>query len=408
MLFFDLYNYLKNLVNYEPDLILLPEVNQKVLNFSFFSESHDILVHAYKKIVPQSLETLSSDDQKAGEIMNSITMVPDHEIQENINFRYHMIMPLEAEELDKVIIVLHGFNERHWTKYLPWASHLCTETGRAVILFPIAFHMNRSPELWNDSHLMRAVSQLRKKLFPGIIHSTLSNAAISVRLSANPARFFWSGLESYFDINLLMDNIINGKHPGIKKGANFNFFTYSIGTLLCEIIMMTNDKDMYKDTKFVTFCGGPVFNRLSPVSKFILDSEANVNLYSFLVEHLDSHIKSDPALFKYLMDDQKPVGRNFRSLLNYRLDRKYREDKFKEMADRILAITLQNDEVVPPYEVINTFQGTLRNVKVQVNVEDLPYPYRHEDPFPTTSLKNADIVDKNFRRIFSHICAFLK
>ncbi|MDR2349723.1 MAG: DUF6051 family protein [Deltaproteobacteria bacterium] len=408
MLFADLHKYLKDNVSYEPDLTELPLTGQRIRNFDFRSEATGILAHASNGLVPVPAENLDPEDREIGRVMNSISMTPDHEIAENGNFRYHVIMPGDREETDGALIVIHGFNERHWTKYLPWASHMATETGRAVILFPIAFHMNRSPDLWNDSRLMKAMSTLRKKLCPAVIHSTLSNAAISVRLSANPARFFWSGLQSYFDVNLLMARLLNGEHPGIRKGASVNFFTYSIGTFLGEIIMMTNDRGMYDRAKFVTFCGGPVFNRLSPVSKFILDSEADVLLYSFLVEHLESHFKTDPALNDYLMNDELPFGRNFRSLLNYRLDRAYREEKFAGMADRVLAVALANDEVVPPYEVINTLQGTKRDLKIPVIVSDLPYPYRHEDPFPAGSPKNAAAVDESFRKIFAPICDFLR
>jgi hypothetical protein len=409
MIFQEIFEYLKDKIDYASDAIDLPALGQKVFNYSFFSEAHTILANTAKVVRPLDLDSLSPADREAGEITNSITLIPDHEIEENKNFRYHVFVPDKEEgDSDKVTIILHGFNERHWAKYLPWASHMAKETGRTIILFPIAFHMNRSPDLWNDPHKMRAVSLLRKKLFPGVIHSTLSNAAISVRLSASPSRFFWSGLESFYDVNLLVEKIKTGKHPRVSKGADVNFFTYSIGTLLGEIILMTDENSRLRDSRFVAFCGGPVFNRLSPVSKFILDSEANVTIYSFLVEHLESHLKSDPVLASYLQNKDLPVGINFKSLLNYRLDRKYREDKFKELSNRILAVSLKNDEVVPPYEVINTLQGTERDINIPVRVEDFPYPYRHEDPFPQISPKNQALVDETFKRVFAPICEFLK
>lgn len=67
------------------------------------------------------------------------------------------------------------------------------------------------------------------------------------------------------------------------------------------------------------FCGGAVFNRLSPVSKFILDSEANVALYSFVIEHLESHLKKDHRLHHYLRENH-PEGQ-FASMINYKLIR---------------------------------------------------------------------------------------
>ena len=96
--------------------------------------------------------------------------------------------------------MLHGFNEKYWDKYLPWAKRLMEQTGKAVVLFPIAFHMNRAPHEWCERRLMHEVSDLRKKTFPDVICSSLVNVAISTRLQAKPQRFVWSGLQTYYDV----------------------------------------------------------------------------------------------------------------------------------------------------------------------------------------------------------------
>jgi hypothetical protein len=406
MLYHQLHEYLKEKVSYTPSDIALPELGQRVKNHLFQSEAHEVLKHVDKTLNDQLPGVIEAKDGEAARITQSITSVPDHEIKENSSFIYHVLHPGDGDS-DRAIVILHGYNERNWSKYLPWASLLAKETGAAILMFPIAFHMNRSPEAWNDTHLMRSVSQLRKKLFPDVISSTLSNAAISVRMAANPARFFWSGLESFYDVNALFKSLREGRIPGIRKDSRVDFFTYSIGTLLAEIVMMTNQDGLFTDTRMGIFCGGPAFNRLSPVSKFILDSEGSVQLYSFLVEHLESHIKRDPGLASYLTGDTHPVGRNCRCLLNYRLDRDYREAKFKDLAKRLYAVALKQDEVVPYYEVINTLQGTARDIDIRVDVEDPPFPYRHEDPFPPTA-KNAEAVDNSFRNIFKPFCEFLR
>jgi hypothetical protein len=366
-----------------------------------------VLKHADKtlnSIFPEHY-ILEGDDQEAGRITLSILSLPDHEISENFEFKYHVIYP-SLESTKKAIILLHGFNERNFAKYLPWASLLASKTKAAVILFPIAFHMNRSPEKWVDAHLMRKVSNLRKKLYPNVIHSTLSNAAISVRISANPARFFWSGLQTFYDVITLTKLITQGKLDGIEKDSTVDFFTYSIGSFLGEILMMTNEGGIFDNSRLVTFCGGPVFNRLSPVSKFILDSEASVELYSFMVEHLQSHIKKDQNLGSYLSGDASMVGKNYRAMLNYRLEQGFREETLKGISKRVYAVALKGDEVVPHYEVINTLQGTERNIFIKVDVVEPPYPFRHEDPFPITT-KDASLLDRTFREIFEPISEFL-
>jgi hypothetical protein len=154
------------------------------------------------------------------------------------------------------------------------------------------------------------------------------------------------------------------------------------------------------------FCGGAVFNRLSPVSKFILDSEANVSLYSFLVEHIENHMKNNARLAHFLSPDH-PEGFHFYSMLDYKVNREYREDLFRKIRHQVLAITLDKDKVVPSYEVLNTLCGARRDIGIPVEVLDFPYPYTHEDPFPV-NLRDKDEVNKAFQKVFEKICGFLK
>jgi hypothetical protein len=302
--------------------------------------------------------------------------------------------------------LFHGFNEKHWAKYSTWAKTLVDKTGKAVLLFPIAFHMNRAPLSWSDSHQMYVISQQRKKRHPEVICSTLSNVAISTRLHNKPQRFIWSGLQTYYDAISLVESIKANQHSDIAPDASIDFFSYSIGSLLAQVLMMTNEKGYFSKSRICMFCGGAVFNRLSPVSKFILDSEANVSLYSYVVEHLDSHMKRDKVLASYLSDSH-PEGVNFRSMLNYKIYTDFREERFRQMHDRILAVTLEKDTVVPAYEVINTLQGTKRDIPIEVDILDFPYSYKHEDPFPAlTSI--ADAVDEEFTKAFERMCNFLK
>jgi hypothetical protein len=213
-------------------------------------------------------------------------------------------------------------------------------------------------------------------------------------------------LQTYYDVIDLVEYIKSGQHPTIDKDATIDFFSYSIGSLLAEILLMTNKDGYFSESKFVSYCGGAVFNRLSPVSKFILDSEANVSLYSYVVEHIESHLKRDEVLRHYLSESH-PEGINFRSMLDYKAFTSYREDKFRDMANRIYAVTLAQDTIVPAYEVINTLQGSKRDIPIKVEVLDYPYKYKHEDPFP--ALDNIkDEVDKAFKETFDIVTNFLK
>jgi pimeloyl-ACP methyl ester carboxylesterase len=387
---------LKDTINYDIDKIDL-NGSTIVRNFTFTSKSKSFSSFAPTPGVPACLADIPGGSQ-----LKSLFSTPDEEISENRKFRYHVFGP--PDKTKSLIILLHGFNERHWDKYLPMALRLFELTGHAVVLFPIAFHMNRAPVLWHNNRVMQKVSQYRRSLYPDIISSTLSNAAISVRLHSDPSRFFWSGLQSYEDLVDLGTLIREGAHPAFEANSKIHFFTYSIGTLLAEITIMTDPDGLFSESKFATFCGGPVFNRLSPVSKFILDSQANVQLYSFLVEHLDSHRRNDPKLEQVLGGSE--VGRNFRALMNYRLDIDYRENKFRSLSPRVLAMALAQDEVVPPFEVINTLEGSRRDVGIEVKVFDFPYPYRHEDPFPATAKHDLEVTE-SFNQIFKIFGDFL-
>lgn len=70
-------------------------------------------------------------------------------ISENSSFSYPVFSPRSAGS-EKVILLLHGLNERSWIKYLAWAGNLAERTDSCVILFPISFPIYRSPASWQD------------------------------------------------------------------------------------------------------------------------------------------------------------------------------------------------------------------------------------------------------------------
>jgi len=398
MKYFEAYKLLKNSVNYAGDKISVPGVID-VRNFSFASKNCHLLP------IESPDQTFYGCDRKCETgIMNEMLFIHDADVKDNIDFRYHVFSPAGAVKTKNIVLMFHGFNEKHWHKYLPWAKHIVDTTGKTVVLFPIAFHMNRAPQEWSDARLMFQVSNRRKELFPDIIHSTLSNAAISTRLHSKPQRFAWSGLQTYYDVIQFMDEYKSGQHPFIAPDAEVDLFAYSIGAFLAEVLIMTNHKNYFNKSKLVMFCGGPVFNRLSPVSKFILDSQANVALYSYIIEHLDSHLRKDEKLHYYLTE--RPEGKAFHCMLNYGAMSDMREERLRDISDRLLAVGLKQDTVVPPYEIINTLQGKYRDIPTRVDVLDFPYPYKHEEPFPVLE-KIRDEVDAGFRQAFDAIGKFL-
>lgn len=400
----ELYHFLKEKINYSDDNILLNE-QFEVSNFTFRSLNSEILPGELKYQCPQhnfEIENCQSHDQ--GEEIRSMLDVKDSKVLENKQFRYHIFHPSDKSKCSEVIILLHGFNEKNWLKYFPWAYRLMEITGNSVLLFPIAFHMNRSPQEWTNRQFMAGVSEERKKMFPEIIGTSLINAAISTRLHTKPQRFIWSGMQTYYDVIQLIEQIRQDRHPHFSPDCKINLFAYSIGGLLAQTLLMTNFRNYFDESKCCLFCSGSVFNRITPVCKFIMDSETEQTLYRYVVGHLQYHLKTDHWLGHFLSENHIE-GMNFLSLLNYNYLTQHRESQFRKIQKNLYAITLQNDHIIPPYEIVNTLQGRSRDIPIPVEIEDLPYEYRHEDPFPL----HRDIIsksDESFERIMGRMGRF--
>ena len=323
--------------------------------------------------------------------------VTDEEIQENNNFRYHVMMPAHVKKARNVIIMLHGLNERYWTKYLPWAASVAETTGHAVVLFPLAFHMNRAPAQWADPQRMAHLSRERKRALPALTSSSFVNAAISARLCEQPERFVLSGLESYYDLIKLVEIIKSGQHPAVDKDATIDFFTYSIGTLLGDLLMMSNMSGYFSASRHVSFCGGPVVSGLHPESKFILDSEAERKLRQCLLSK---------ERLEVLLSDNSEIEKAFRCMLDYGTGSSERQERLKSMGARRYVIALADDHVVMVNEIRNTFGEKEKN-GIHVDIMQYTYKYRHEDPFPVVA-KMFNNIDRQYQRTFDKICHFLK
>ncbi|MGE5353053.1 MAG: DUF6051 family protein [Acidobacteriota bacterium] len=406
MKYHELFSLLKQKANFEEDFIQIDE-KLEVHNFTFISKNSTILPGEIEhKCQEHSFNTNgvskeNNSDFPPGQALD----VHDAHVRENMEFRYHIFKPSGSTRIKSAILFFHGFNEKNWYKYYPWAYRLMELTGKAVILFPIAFHMNRAPKAWSDRHLMSEVSNARKKNFPGIIASSLVNAAISTRLHTKPQRFIWSGLQSYYDVIQLVEEIRQDRHTLISPEAHFDLFAYSIGGLLAKTLLMTNKNNYFENSRLSLFCSGTAFSRLTPVCKFIMDSETEQALYRYIVGYMELHLKNDPWLGHHLSGEHTE-GWNFMSLLNYNKLSEHRERMLKCLQERIYAIALEKDTVIPAYEVLNTLKGRSRNIPLRVDIEDFSYDYRHEDPFPVKE-QISDEVDEAFNIVFSKLGGFL-
>ena len=407
MTYYNLYNELKQIYNYDAPRIEIDELVE-IRNFDFHSPNYKIQSgeDAYSCLTHEKVFPMDPATKSIFNFGNGLLDVSDSTVKENSQFKYSVFTPKGTIKTNKVIMMFHGFNEKHWHKYLTWAYRLCNLTGKTVILFPIAFHMNRAPQDWSDKRKMYSISENRKAHFPDIIDSSLSNVAISTRLQMRPQRFVWSGLQTYHDVIDFITTIRQGNHPFISESATFDIFAYSIGSLLSQILMMANSNQLFDKTRLFIFCGGATFNRYSAVTKFILDSEANVELYSFLIEHLERHLAQDKRLGHFL-SEQHIEGKCFKSMINYKQFKDFRESRFNDVSDRISAIGLEQDTVIPPYEMCNTLKGSSLKIPINVEAIDFEYEYKHEDPFPVIQ-KLDELVLKNYISVFDKVAEFLQ
>jgi hypothetical protein len=330
---------------------------------------------------------------------------PDHDlaaddckIKENNNFNYSFFKKRTGKKSDELIILLHGFNEKHWYKYLPWAKALLEKSGKDIILFPLSFHMNRAPLSWSNPRLMKEISETRKKLFRENSNSSFVNASISTRIHYNPLRFLWSGLKTINDINLLVSRIKKGGHKFIDRNARINFFGYSIGAFLSEIVLMLNENNMYNESKLFIFCGGATFNKINPVSRSIIDFMANNIMHKYYAEDFEQNIRENDNLRNFFRKSVKR-GIFFKSMLNFNKMREFRERRLNEISHLIYALSLTKDSVFTPENVKDTLNGRNKNIPIRLSEMDYPYDYDHITPFPLNK-KKSDLINYWFEKTF--------
>ncbi len=381
------HNQLKNLFNIDKIKVLLPE-KINCHSFAFHSEFY------------------FSPGQPT-KINHPLAHLITNETGENQNrqFRYAIFAPKKKERFNKCIILLHGLNERQWDKYLTWAHYLVLKTGKPVLLFPLAFHINRSPKAWCSPRLMMQLATFRQQTHPSIQMSSFANAALSLRMETTPEMFPISGIQSYFDIVKLALDIKSGKTPLFSEGCDIDFFAYSIGALLAEVLLLSDPLGMFSNNKAYLFCGGATFDKTNGVSKSIMDNIA----FEKLMQFMDSHqqITNRITLPHYQAPLLPDAWKYFQSMSKKNAFTHFREAAFDGLCGRIMATGLVNDQVVPAKAIEETLKGYNNNRPIDVNTLNFPYPYSHEKPFPLDNYKMRESIEESFNKVFNHASWFL-
>jgi hypothetical protein len=320
----------------------------------------------------------------------------DSIIAENMQFTYPVYFPSSNKKFGKAIVLLHGLNERSWQKYLPWAQFLGERTGRPVILFPLAFHMNRSPASWANPRKMMSLLNSRKML-DGLSMSTFANIALSQRLSDDPLRFFTSGKQSADDLLNLLTDIKDGAVPYLEKGAQIDFFSYSIGSFLAQILFLANPNNLVSSSRLFIFCGGTLFDQMRGTSRLIMDSYAYAALRKYYLKDFLIELKTKSPFSSFVRGGI--WGEAFMAMISDENNKFYREFRFQQLKKQLRVVTLKNDAVMPSAAVKNSL-ACVSNDSIVTEL-NFPFNYTHENPFPIYTESASTDVDKSFNEVFS-------
>jgi len=353
------------------------------------------------------LFTQETGREEVGKIREHINAAPffpgsDSAIEENQQFRYVVFAPAGTSRFNRAVIMLHGLNERSWSKYLAWAEDLVMNCGIPVILFPIAFHMNRTPAGWYTPRWLQPWLNRRKQEIKNLVNASFANLALSSRLTASPLRFYSSGLESAFNLNQLVREIKQGKHPLFTEDTGVDFFAYSIGALLSQVVMMADIDGYLKKSRLFAFCGGSVFERMNGNARDIIDQEAYNAIRSY---YLNDFLNKEFYENTRETDSGLLLETAFKNMIPSTDNTGMRKAFFTSAKNRIKMVSLKQDIVIP---TVGLQEAVGKELSEHMLEElDFSYPYSHQMPFP----ENEKISDKeirgSFRAVFDRAASFL-
>lgn len=329
----------------------------------------------------------------------------DADYSSNYKFSYPVVAPAENRKWDRCILLFHGLNEKSWDKYLAWAGKLSLQMNKPVILFPIAYHMNRAPKSWSDPRMMKGAVQSRLS-FHKKNESTFANAALSTRLGAYPETFIYSGLQSYYDIWQLLADINSGNHPIFEANCKADIFAYSIGAFLAEILFIGNPDKLLQDSRLFLFAGGPTFDSMIGNSRYIMDYKAFHSLLTL------KRNKKRKMVYESLVATNLPDFENawngFMAMIAFKKGKEMREKALMQRGTQIYAVALEKDKVMPVKQIVKSLRGKKDNLPVTIDIIDFPYDYTHENPFPLKNDKILPLVNRSFEVIIEKAVRFYK
>lgn len=390
MEFTDLYNKLKPIYSTQVERIAIEDSKVEVRNYKFTSTS--------------SL-AMPPNGVHEGTQQHCAAAATDSAISENRSFTYPIVFPESGKTYSNAILMFHGLNERNWKKYLPWAYYLAQNTGRPVILFPMSFHINRSPRGWVSPREMQPLLEQRQNI-EAQDNSTFANVALSQRISDDPLRFFVSGRQSADDIVSLMQQIKSGNISGLGMNTQVNVFSYSIGVLLAQVLFLANPFGLFTNSKMFIFCGGSYFNSMMGCTRLIMDKDAYTKLRNYYLVDFLGEMGQKSEFSDYFRNDK--IGEGFWTMVSPECNSNFFDKRMDELADQVRVITLKKDEVIPSSGIQVAFSKLMGKIRGIVQELDFRHEYRHEMPFPIFNNEMSKLVDQSFLQVFRPAVDFLR
>ena len=168
---------------------------------------------------------------------------------------------------------------------------------------------------------------------------------------------------------------------------------------MAQVLLLSNPGQLTSDSRLFMFCGGTLFSRMNGNSRDIMDREAFLTLKNYFLHdfiHKERYVLGRKEDF---------LERAFKSMLSFDKYRPYRENFFRENQNRIAAITLKNDTVIPTTGVEEAF-GKKCAGRILEEL-DFPYEYSHQVPFPVHNHVAPETVQQCFSAVFSRAAALL-
>jgi hypothetical protein len=168
---------------------------------------------------------------------------------------------------------------------------------------------------------------------------------------------------------------------------------------LAQVLLLSNPEKLTSDSRLFMFCGGTLLSKMNGNARDIMDRESFQKLQNYL---LNDFLDKGSGMWQQKEDF---IEKAFKSMLSFGKYHHYREHFFRNAENRIAAVTLKKDTVIPTLGVKEALGEKCAGRMLEEL--DFPYAYSHQIPFPAHNRVMPEMVQQCFSEIFDRAAAFL-